>query len=260
MKRWMPMGLGIRTDISAWDLVRRLNASELALYSSMERLTSGLAINRASDSPAILILSERLRAQTASLERQIENLAARQQKYECASSALMELRSHLTGLRSLALGAAGEGGHEPAMQAAYDTAAQNIVEAYNRVISCAEYNGRYLFDGATGSLAKLTTIRIDLSAPAAAESAIAAIDSAVRQVDTVQIDVGAAQRRDLEAQQRMFTAARRDLVAAESELCGTDVAAEYTSFLAESIRLRAGLALLAHSRVTAESVLSLWDD
>lgn len=255
------MGLGIRTNISAWDLVRRLNASELALYSSLEKLTSGLAINRASDGPAILIISERLRSQIASLEQQVENLSAQQHKYEYASSALMELRSHLTELRSLAIGAANEGGNDEAMQAAYDTTAQDIVAAYNQVIETAEYNGRPLFDGSTGSLADIPALSgIDLTSAASAEASISALDDAVRTLDHVQIDLGATQRHELAAQQRMLSITRQNLIAAESELRDTDFVMEWTNFLAESMRLRAGIALFAHSRLNAESVLLLLND
>jgi flagellin len=254
------MSIGVHVNIGAWDLVRRLNASELALYSAMEKLSSGLAINRASDGPATLIISEHLRTQIASLGQEIENLSAQQGKYQYASSALMEMRSQLTEARTLALGAANEGINDEAMQGAYDNAAQNIVTNYNRLIDTAQYNGRALFDGSEGSLVSLSELTgLDLSSAEAAEASVAAIDAAIAEIDQAQVDIGAAQENRLEAEQRSLAVAHQNLTAAESGLRDTDFALQWTNFLAESFRLRAGIALMAHARVSAETVLSLFD-
>lgn len=252
------MSLGIHIDISAWDLVRRLNASELALYSSMEKLSSGLAIKGASAGPAVLILSERLRAQVSSLGQEIENLSAQQHKYEFASATVLRLRADLSELRSLAIGAAHEGVNDPAMQTAYDTAARHAAEAYNQTIETAAYNGRALFDGSDESLALIHPIgEVDLSTAEAAESSLVLIDRAAKELDNVQIDLGATQKNDLDSEQRSLMITQQNLLAAESELRDTDYVREYTNFLAEAMRLRAGVALLAHSRVTAAAVLAL---
>ena len=252
------MGLGIQIDISTWDLVRRLNASELALSSSMETLSRGWKINRASDGPAVLVISERLRSQIASLGQEIGNLNAQQQEYGYASSVVMDLRADLLEVRSLALGAAHEGYNDPAMQGAYETAAQAAVDSYNHIVSAAEYNGQKLFDGSEGSLASVSRLKgIGLSSAPAARVSLEAIDLAVAELDRIQIDLGAKQKNELEAQQRSLAVRQENLLAAESRLRDTDYALEYTNFLVEAMRMRAGVALLAHSRLAAESVLSL---
>jgi flagellin len=252
------MGIGIRIDMSALDLVRRLNASELALYSSMEKLSSGWKINRASDGPAVLVISERLRSQIASLGSELENLSAQQQEYGYASSVVMDLRADLLEVRSLALGAAHEGYNDPAMQGAYETAAQAAVDSYNQIASTAEYNGQKLFDGSEGSLATIRRLDgIDLSSASAAEASLEAIDRAVGELDRIQIDLGARQKNELEAQQRSLAITQQNLIAAESSLRDTDYALEYTNFVVEAMRMRAGVALWAHSRIAAHTVLSL---
>ena len=254
------MSLGIQTNLGGWDLVRRLNAGELALYSSMEKLSSGWSINRASDGPAMLIISEHLRSQVASLGQEIENLSAQQGRYQYAQSTLMEMRGQLTEARTLAIGAANEGINDEAMQAAYDIAVQDIVENYNHMKETAQYNGRPLFDGSLESLADLSDLEgVDLSDMEAAQASIAEIDTAVAEIDRAQIDIGSTQTYELEAQQRSLAVARQNLTAAESSLRDTDYAIQWTNYIADSIRLQAGIALMAHTRLSAETILSLFD-
>ena len=57
------MGLQINTNVAAMNAYRNLSGTQNAMSTSLERLSSGLRINRAADDAAGLAISEKLRAQ-----------------------------------------------------------------------------------------------------------------------------------------------------------------------------------------------------
>ena len=138
------MSISIRFDLGSSLISFNLSSNYLSLMSPLEKLASGLSINRASDGPAALVISEQLRTQIASLNQEIENTSAMIGKYETASSFVSEIRSKLTELRTLAIGAANEGGNSESAQAAYAATADYIVSSHNHVLETAEYNGMSL--------------------------------------------------------------------------------------------------------------------
>ncbi len=252
------MGISIRFDLGSSLISYNLSSNYLSLMSPLEKLASGLSINRASDGPAALVISEQLRSQIASLNQEIENTSAMIGKYETASSYVGELRSKLTELRSLAIGAANEGGNSESAQAAYASTAAYIVSSYNRVLETAEYNGMNLLDGSEGSLADVSRLEgIDLSSAESAEESIAVIDAAISELDNVQIDLGATQKNELEAHRATLQVTVENLQAAESVLRDTDYAQVYSTFIGEMIKLQASAALFAHSHISANTVLGL---
>jgi len=252
------MGITIRFNLGSSLISNSLSANYLSLMKPLERLSSGLSINRTSDGPAALVISEQLRTQIASLNQEIENTSAMIGKYETGSSYVSELRSKLTELRSLAVGAANEGGNSESAQAAYAATADYILSNYNHVIDTAEYNGMNLLDGSEGSLAKVDQLEgIDLSSAESAQESIAVIDSAIEGLDEVQVDLGATQRYELEAHHASLQVTLQNLEAAQSQLRDTDYAQEYSTFLGEMIKFQANAALLAHWNINANTVLNL---
>ncbi len=252
------MGITIRFNLGSSLISNSLSANYLSLMKPLERLSSGLSINRASDGPAALAISEQLRTQIASLNQEIENTSTMIGKYETGSSYVSELRSKLTELRSLAVGAANEGGNSESAQVAYAATSDYILSNYNNVIDTAEYNGMNLLDGSEGSLAKVDQLEgIDLSSAESAQESIAVIDSAIEGLDEVQVDLGATQRYELEAHHASLQVTLQNLEAAQSQLRDTDYAQEYSTFLGEMIKFQANAALLAHWSISANTVLNL---
>ncbi len=252
------MRSGIHINLNGWEIARQLHESDRRLFSSMEKLASGLAINRASDGPAMLIISERLRSQIASLDKEIQNLSMQEYKYEFASSAAMQLRDKLTELRSLAVGAANEGGNDEAAQAAYQNAAQDIVASYNDLAATAEYNGKKIFDGSSEALTVVNRLEgVDLSTAEAAAASMEKIDGAMSEIDHVQIDLGSKIRHQFQSQQASLAITRQNLIASESQIRDTDWAMELSKMLAEEIRFKAGVALMAQARLSSRTVLGL---
>lgn len=252
------MGLTINTNLSAAYIGIFAGRNSSNLLSSLEKLSSGLAINRASDNPAGLVISEQLRSRISSLNQEIENTSALINKYQTASSTVMEMRSHLTEMRTLAVAASNEGVNDEAAQSAYQTTADHLVSTYNRSLDLATYNGSHLLDGSESAVAEVSELEnLDLSSAEAAAASIATIDEAISELDSVQGELGAIQANELESRRNSLEITSQNLQAAESMLRDTDYAKEYSSAVASIIQLRASVAMLAHSYVQADSILSM---
>ena len=235
-----------------------LSSNMSVMLKTAQRLSSGLRINQASDDPAGLVISEQLRSQIASLNQEIDNISSNISKYQTVSSSVGGLREQLVELRTLAIGAANEGGNSPAAQEAFDSAAQQIVTSFNNTVDNAEYNGSQTLDGSEGSQANVSELMdIDLSTTAAAEASIEHIDTAVAELDAIQIDLGSTQANGFESQLRSLEVTRENLTAAESQIRDADFAGELTSFVSSQIRTQVSLAMLAHAMMSGSSVVSL---
>ena len=86
------MSLRVNTNVPAINTHRNLTINNTEQAKSMERLSSGLKINRGADGPASLVISERLRAQTAGLKQAIDNSEAGISLAHTAEAALREVR------------------------------------------------------------------------------------------------------------------------------------------------------------------------
>jgi flagellin len=223
-------------------------------------LTSGDRIFAAAEDPAGLVISEHLRSQIASLTAEISGISATIDKYSAVGAGMVEMNDQLVVLRSLAVAAANEAGNSPEAQAAYAKAAENIVTRYNTSIDTAEYNGQKTLDGSAGSVAALTKLSgIDLSSAEAANASMALIDTATDQLQQAQVDLGSKQRYDLESRQSQLEVTRENLIASESNLRDVDFASYYSSYVADLIRARVGVAMSAHQALNAAIVLQLFN-
>jgi flagellin len=237
-----------------------LNSSLRDLFRSAERLSSGLRINRASDDPAGLVISEQLRSRIASLNQEVENISAGINKYKTVSASVGELRSRLTELRSLAVAASNEAVNSEEAQAVYQNAAQDIMASYNFTVQNAEYNGSNTLDGSEGSLAAVDELTgIDLSSAEAAQISIGRIDEAIHELDEIQVELGSTQRHDLESRRLSLEIERENLIAAESQVRDADFGMEYVNLVAGMIRTRAAIAMVAHTALTGASIVNLFD-
>lgn len=252
------MGFVIYNDSVSSSLTNYISPAYTNMYSALTKLSSGFKINFAADGPADLVISEQLRSQIASLGQEIENSSALIGKYNTASSSISELHTYLNDLRTLAVGAANEGGNSPDVQQVYADEANNIVSYYNTAIDNATYNNVKLLDGSDGSLANISKLDgIDLSSAETAQAAIDKIDSTIAEIDNVQTDIGATQKNELQAHISSLEITRQNLQAAESNLYDTDFALEFSTFLSEQIKFQTGLALMSHLTLSSNSVLGL---
>lgn len=252
------MSLIIQTNIESLSLNRHMSQTLKNMFSSLEKLSSAVRINRAADGPADLIISERFRTQIATLNQQIDNTGNLIEKYSYASSSVGQIRSQLTELRTLAVGASNVGFNDESAQEAYQMAANGIVDSVNKMIGESEYNGYKLFDDSLNALAPITSLEgVDFSSAEAVESAITQIDAKINEVDRAQVELGSTQRNELEAQKRSMEISRENLIAAESTIRSTDMALEMSRFISESMKYKTSIAMLSHQFIQADMVLGL---
>src|SRR3712207_9433395 len=103
------MGLRVNNNIAAFNAYRNLNVTDGAMGKSLEKLSSGLRINRAADDAAGLAISEGLRSQIGGLKVAVRNAQDGISVVQTAEGALTETHSILQRMRDLAGQAANDG-------------------------------------------------------------------------------------------------------------------------------------------------------
>ena len=141
------MSLRVNHNMSAINAHRNVIRNADAQARTMEKLSSGLKINRAADSPAQLQISENMRAQTAGLTQAIDNSEMAVSLLQTAEGALNEVSSALIQARQLAVHAGNEGVNDPNMLQADQSEINNILQQINRVATSTQYGHNYLLDG-----------------------------------------------------------------------------------------------------------------
>ncbi len=151
------MSLRINHNIAALDAHRNLTLTTRALSSSMEKLSSGFRINRASDDPAGLVISEQFRAQIAGLDRAISNSEGSINMIQTAEGALNEINNLLVKMRELAIHAANEGFNDTNQLAADQAEIQNSIQTIDRIAANTQFGTKKLLDGSKDNVATITT-------------------------------------------------------------------------------------------------------
>ena len=144
------MSLRVNTNTSAINAHRNVVKNTNAQAKTMEKLSSGLKINRAADSPAQLQISENLRAQSAGLNQAIDNSEMAVSLMQTAEGALDEVSRSLVQARQLAIHAGNEGTNDPLMLEADQAEFSNVLEQINRIATSTQYGHNFLLDGSRG--------------------------------------------------------------------------------------------------------------
>ena len=145
------MTVRVNSNIPAINAHRNLLINNTEQAKVMERLSSGLKINRGADGPAALVISERLRSQTAGLEQAIDNSEAGISLVQTAEAALDEVSASLINARQLAVHAANEAVNDEFMLRANQQEIENILAAVNRIAQSTQYGKKNLLDGSKGA-------------------------------------------------------------------------------------------------------------
>lgn len=144
------MGLVIANNVSSLTAQHNLNRTSTGLNKSLERLSSGLKINRGADGPAALTISEKQRAQIAGLTQAIDNSEKAVALVQTAEGALGEISSLLTKVRSLAVDSANSGVNDDDALAANQAEIQNALDTINRIANNTQFGTKKLLDGSAG--------------------------------------------------------------------------------------------------------------
>ncbi|GAA4674486.1 flagellin N-terminal helical domain-containing protein [Frondihabitans cladoniiphilus] len=143
------MGFQINTNLAANNTYRNLNSTQNALGSSLEKLSSGLRINRAADDAAGLAISEGLKSQVGGLTVAARNAQDGVSVVQTAEGGLTETQSILQRMRDLAV-QAGNDSNNDASRAAITTEVSSLSDELTRISSSTNFNGINLLDGSAG--------------------------------------------------------------------------------------------------------------
>jgi flagellin len=144
------MGLSIANNVSSLTAQHNLSKAGAAVAKSVERLSSGLKVNRGADGPAALVISEKQRAQIAGLRQAVENTEKAVSLVQTAEGALNEINSLLVKVRSLAIDSANTGVNDDDALAANQAEIANALDTINRIANNTQFGTKKLLDGSAG--------------------------------------------------------------------------------------------------------------
>jgi flagellin len=150
------MSLRINTNTTAMNALRNLTNVSDDFARSIERLSSGLRINRGADDPAGLIISENLRAQMVGLAQATANAQDAANLVKTAEGALDEIHNLLRTMRQLAVHAANTGVNDLTAVQADQTQIRSALESLNRIAEQTQFGTKKLLDGTAGISAQVT--------------------------------------------------------------------------------------------------------
>jgi flagellin len=137
----------INTNVASLTAQRGLNKSQRNLSDTLQRLSSGLRINRGADDPAGLIASEGLRSEIAGINQAIDNSSRASNVISTAEGALSEVASLLLNVKDLVVEAANSGALSPEEIKANQLQVDSAVESITRISNTTTFAGLKLLDG-----------------------------------------------------------------------------------------------------------------
>ena len=280
----------INHNLSAMFAERSLGVTQGDVTKSLEKLSSGLRINRAGDDASGLAVSEKLRSQVRGLQQAERNVQNGVSFIQTTEGYLQETQDILHRVRELAVQASnGIYTEEDRMQIQVEVS--QLVDEVNRIASHAQFNGMNILTGAfaaegaggtkvmqfqvganmdqnervyigamtaqaLGIIDEQAGSSIQLTDVDGANQAIGTVDSALRMVSRQRADLGAYQNRFETAAEGIAIAAE-NMQAAESRIRDANMASQVVDFTRGQILNQSGTAMLAQANVQTQSVLRL---
>jgi flagellin len=275
------MALLINTNTAALSGQKNLAASNTAMASSIDKLSSGLRINSSSDDAAGLAVSEGLRAQTRGFKQALSNSTQGVAMLQTADAALQTVSDTLIRMRELAVQSASDGLTDTERAYVNDEFTA-LSDEIDRVSTVTEYNGQKLLDGTAGTAGLLTfqvgtrntgddriTIAMaDTDATALgvnasavdtltnSQGAIDDIDAALEILSSRRATLGATVNRMGKAIENLETAVE-NLGIADGNIRDVDVARESANLAKYTVLQQAGVAMLAQANAVPQLALRL---
>ncbi|WP_427133807.1 flagellin [Pseudarthrobacter sp. S9] len=272
------MGMQINTNLAANNAYRNLSNTQNDLSKSLEKLSSGLRINRAGDDAAGLAISERLKSQVNGMGVAARNAQDGISVIQTAEGSLTEVHSILQRVRDLAV-QAGNDSNTADSRTAIQTEVTALGSELTRIAKSTIVNTIKLADAAStltfqvgaGGATGVDTIDVsltDVNAVAAAVTAmtftdstaalasITSADTQIKAVSTARAGLGAVQNR-FESVSKNLQVSKENLSAANSRIRDTDMAEEMVKFTKSNIVSQAGTAMLAQANQSGQGVLQL---
>ncbi len=280
----------INHNMSAMFARRQQGLNNQEAMGGIEKLSSGLRINRAGDDASGLAVSEKMRSQIRGLNQASRNAGNGVSFIQTTEGFLQQSQDILQRMRELAVQSAnGIYTAEDRMQIQVEVS--QLVDELDRIASHAQFNGMNLITGrfareegnnvVTASMyfhiganmdqrervyigtmtAEALGVRtqqdiLSLSTPDSANSSIGTVDAALRRINKQRADLGAYQNR-LEMATQGIDIAAENLQAAESRIRDADMAAEVVDYTRSQILIQSSTAMLAQANTQTQSVLQL---
>jgi len=280
----------INHNMSALYADRQLGTTQLDMSKNIEKLSSGMRINRAGDDASGLAVSEKMRSQIRGLNQAERNILNGVSFIQATEGYLQETQDILHRLRELSVQSAnGIYTDEDRMQIQVEVS--QLVDEVNRIASHAQFNGMNLLTGAfavdsaagrtmqfqvganmdqskqifigtmTASALGLQNSQgesgsLSIATPEEANLTIGTVDAALKSISKQRADLGAYQNRFEIAAQGVAIAAE-NIQAAESRIRDVNMASAMVDFTKNSILSQAGVAMLAQANMRTNAVLSL---
>lgn len=262
--------------------VSAFRAAQLDYVKHMERIASGMRINRAADDPSGLAISERMRAQIRGLRQASRNAQDAISMLNVADGALGETHAILHRLREIAVYSA-TGTLTETERKALQLEFDELVKAIDDIGGSTEFNTIPLLNGEKSKDALIIQIGansgqnmeiyfddmrgaalglkdgediISVETPEVADRAIGIIDEAIGKVSSQRAYIGAKTRR-LEHTVNNLENTAINLAEAESRIRDADIAEEIMHMVKAQIRMQASLAMIAQANVAQQMVLKL---
>lgn len=270
----------INHNIASLNTHRQLTVNNSAVSKSLEKLSSGLRINRAGDDAAGLSISEKMRSQIRGLEMASKNSQDGISMIQTAEGALNEVHSILQRMRELAVQAANDTNNTDDQNALNDEF-QELINEIDRIGNNTQFNTKDILKtdqnldiqvGANANQviniqwkAQIKTAlgedavdisALDITSKANANTAITTLDQAILSVSKSRSKMGALQNRLEHTINNLGTSAE-NLTAAESRIRDVDMAKEMMEFTKNNILTQAAQAMLAQSNQVPQGVLQL---
>jgi len=137
----------INTNVPSLIAQNRLQGTNADLATRLERLSTGLQINRAADNPAGLIVSERLRSEISGISKAIDNIERASNVIATTEAALQEINQLLTSVKGLTIEAANTGAFSPEEIEANQLQIDSAVESITRISNTTSFGGLKLLNG-----------------------------------------------------------------------------------------------------------------
>lgn len=279
------MGMVINTNIAALNAQRHLGLISKKLATAMERLSSGLRINKAKDDAAGLAISDGMRADIRALSQGVRNANDGIGVIQTAEGGLNEISSILTRMKELAMEAA-SGTLSDTDRGYAHNEFNALKNELDRISNGTTFNGDALLDGTytaknihiglnntqgtdkisisieSGTASEgfgqtsLGLAATSISTQTKAQTAIATMENAFGEVLEARSKLGALQSR-FEHMVSNINNIIENTTAAESQIRDADIAKEVTEFTKYQILQQSGIAMLGQANVTPQAVLSL---
>ncbi|MBP3709313.1 MAG: flagellin [Treponema sp.] len=282
----------INHNMSAMFATRAEGLTEVSQQKDMEKLSSGMRINRAGDDASGLAVSEKMRSQIRGLNQASTNAQNGISFIQTTEGYLQETTDIIQRIRELAVQAS-NGIYSSEDRMYIQVEVSSLIAEVDRIASAAQFNGMNMLTGrfarptgentVTGSMwfhiganmdqrtqvyigtmsAMALGLRnigdesiMTLETPEEANRAIGTLDEAIKKINKQRADLGAYQNR-LEKTIVGLDVGAENLQASESRIRDSNMAKETVNFTRDNVLSQAGTAMIAQANQSSQNVLSL---